>query len=88
MNTLFTSANSPEVMAYIKPKPEESDVSQVSSVSVRKPERREAESTESMTVTSLKTSSENGTLSCHHYCAMRNGICFLEVLSLHHWASR
>lgn len=42
----------------MKPKSGESDVSQVSLVFARRPKRREAEYTEKVNVTSLKTSME------------------------------
>lgn len=45
---------------------------------------REAEFTEKVNVTALKTSMENATVSCHHYCAMRNGTHLLKVLPPDH----
>lgn len=69
MNTLFTSANSPKVMGLHKPDSEESDVSQVSLGFVRRPKMREAESTEKVNVTFLKTSMEIVAFFCHRYRA-------------------
>lgn len=86
MNTLFTSANSPKVMGLHHTKVWRKWCLPGVFIFVRRPKMREAEPTEKVNVTSLKTSMENVTVFCCHYCTISNGIHVLKVLAPDHWA--
>lgn len=83
MNNLFTS-NSPKVMHLHQAQVWSSDVSQMSLLFIRRQKSRESESTEKVNINSLKTSMENVIVFYHRYCAMRNVIGVLKVLSPDH----